>query len=246
MYGTLKEPDYTGQHVYVKQEIASLSPGPAITSQTDYPSQYVPSIKQENKFDEALYGAYNEPSSYSSQSQLPVHFKQEAIAPSETHVLSSQLSDATEFSQATFLSYPASQTSAFKTSVPANVPKYLHIPSVNPSAAPAHPTVSVNSSRMLDRSETYDINMRLSEIRTLYLANPLASQLLDIETRLAHRLMELDYGNKVTHIYNPVDYAYKPHMEYYRKFCNTSAQVLLVGMNPGPRGMAQTGVSFIV
>ncbi|MEF8792865.1 MAG: uracil-DNA glycosylase family protein [Thiohalorhabdus sp.] len=46
------------------------------------------------------------------------------------------------------------------------------------------------------------------------------------------------------HVYNPLDYAWEPHKRYLERFGRPPREVLLVGMNPGPYGMAQTGVPF--
>ena len=54
----------------------------------------------------------------------------------------------------------------------------------------------------------------------------------------------LSFGEPVTHIYNPLDYAWDPHRRYLERFGQPPREVLLVGMNPGPFGMAQTGVPF--
>lgn len=89
---------------------------------------------------------------------------------------------------------------------------------------------------------TFDISVRTAEIQKLCEKYHLAAEILEIETDFTDRLMSVDYGEKVTHVYNPVDYAYKPHIEFYRKFCKSSATVLLIGENPGPFGGAQTGV----
>jgi single-strand selective monofunctional uracil DNA glycosylase len=48
----------------------------------------------------------------------------------------------------------------------------------------------------------------------------------------------------VTHVYNPLEYARRSHEAYLRKYGAGHRRVLLVGMNPGPFGMAQTGVPF--
>ena len=45
-------------------------------------------------------------------------------------------------------------------------------------------------------------------------------------------------------IYNPLDYAWAAHEQYIRRYAQASCEVVLVGMNPGPWGMAQTGVPF--
>jgi single-strand selective monofunctional uracil DNA glycosylase len=55
---------------------------------------------------------------------------------------------------------------------------------------------------------------------------------------------DLSFSPPVTHVYNPLDYAWKPHRAYLERFGAAPREVLLVGMNPGPWGMAQTGVPF--
>jgi single-strand selective monofunctional uracil DNA glycosylase len=45
-------------------------------------------------------------------------------------------------------------------------------------------------------------------------------------------------------VYRPLDYAWAPHEEYLTRYGNARGAVLLVGMNPGPFGMAQTGIPF--
>lgn len=46
------------------------------------------------------------------------------------------------------------------------------------------------------------------------------------------------------YIYNPLDYAWSAHELYLRRYVHQGAEVLMLGMNPGPFGMAQTGVPF--
>src|SRR5687767_2929876 len=49
----------------------------------------------------------------------------------------------------------------------------------------------------------------------------------------------------VPFVYNPLVYARVPHEAYLERWgAKTPREVLLVGMNPGPFGMAQTGVPF--
>lgn len=54
----------------------------------------------------------------------------------------------------------------------------------------------------------------------------------------------LRFSVPVTHVYNPLRYARAPHEAYLRRFARAHTRVLFVGMNPGPWGMAQTGVPF--
>ncbi len=61
---------------------------------------------------------------------------------------------------------------------------------------------------------------------------------------LTRDLARLRFSPPVTHVYNPLDYARQPYDRYLRKFARRPKRVILVGMNPGPWGMAQTGVPF--
>ena len=52
------------------------------------------------------------------------------------------------------------------------------------------------------------------------------------------------FAEPVTHVYNPLRYSWAPHEAYLRRMNPRGVRVLLLGMNPGPWGMAQTGVPF--
>lgn len=54
----------------------------------------------------------------------------------------------------------------------------------------------------------------------------------------------LHFTLPVTHIYNPLEYAWAAHESYLRRYANEKKRVVFLGMNPGPFGMAQTGVPF--
>lgn len=65
-----------------------------------------------------------------------------------------------------------------------------------------------------------------------------------IARRLAREVDTLSFAEPVTHVYNPLDYAWGAHRTYLDRYCKREASVLLLGMNPGPWGMVQTGVPF--
>ncbi len=44
--------------------------------------------------------------------------------------------------------------------------------------------------------------------------------------------------------YHPLSYAWAVHREYLSRYVRKSAPLLFLGMNPGPFGMAQTGIPF--
>ncbi|MCY3737259.1 MAG: hypothetical protein OXG13_12700 [Gemmatimonadaceae bacterium] len=54
----------------------------------------------------------------------------------------------------------------------------------------------------------------------------------------------LRFSAPVAHVYNPLVYASEAHHAYLERYCRPGAEILLVGMNPGPWGMVQTGVPF--
>jgi len=70
------------------------------------------------------------------------------------------------------------------------------------------------------------------------------SQVRTATAELREAVAELRFRKPVTHVYNPLDYARRPHESYLRKFGRGRIRVLFLGMNPGPFGMAQTGVPF--
>ncbi len=69
-------------------------------------------------------------------------------------------------------------------------------------------------------------------------------RLVRIARELARQAERLEFGPPVTHVYNPLRYAWEAHSSYLRRFGGGSKEAVLLGMNPGPWGMAQTGVPF--
>lgn len=69
-------------------------------------------------------------------------------------------------------------------------------------------------------------------------------RLRDVSRQLSRDVSGLSFGPPVTHVYNPLEYARRSHEAYLERYGSTPKRVLLVGMNPGPFGMAQTGVPF--
>ena len=65
-----------------------------------------------------------------------------------------------------------------------------------------------------------------------------------ITDSLVAELHPLHFGFPVTHVYNPLEYARAPYALYLDLYSKRSIEVVLLGMNPGPWGMAQTGVPF--
>jgi single-strand selective monofunctional uracil DNA glycosylase len=71
-----------------------------------------------------------------------------------------------------------------------------------------------------------------------------AERILASERELCRALAGLRFGPPITHVYNPLEYARRPHAAYVRRYAHAPVRVLYFGMNPGPYGMAQTGVPF--
>jgi single-strand selective monofunctional uracil DNA glycosylase len=71
------------------------------------------------------------------------------------------------------------------------------------------------------------------------------SPLVRISRDLCRDVGALSFGPPVAYVYNPLAYARAPHEAYVERWGAAALRdVLLVGMNPGPFGMAQTGVPF--
>lgn len=71
-----------------------------------------------------------------------------------------------------------------------------------------------------------------------------ADRLIRISRSLCDSVSAMRFAAPVAHVYNPLDYARPLHEAYLRRFGNGRGRALLIGMNPGPWGMAQTGVPF--
>jgi single-strand selective monofunctional uracil DNA glycosylase len=68
--------------------------------------------------------------------------------------------------------------------------------------------------------------------------------MIDATQRLRRRVKDLDFGDPISHVYNPIEYAMRPHHAYLRRYAAGPKRIIFLGMNPGPFGMAQTGVPF--
>ena len=68
--------------------------------------------------------------------------------------------------------------------------------------------------------------------------------LVEISRSLSERVAGLRFADPVCCVYNPLEYARAPHELYLSRYGGGTKEVLLLGMNPGPFGMAQTGVPF--
>ncbi len=69
-------------------------------------------------------------------------------------------------------------------------------------------------------------------------------EVLQIAKRLREEVSGLRFADPVTHVYNPLEYAWDLHKQYLQRYARNGVQAIWVGMNPGPWGMAQTGVPF--
>lgn len=69
------------------------------------------------------------------------------------------------------------------------------------------------------------------------------AQLIDAARALAKRASKLSFGAPVAYVYNPLEYAWPVARAYLETF-GGEKEIVFVGMNPGPFGMAQTGVPF--
>jgi single-strand selective monofunctional uracil DNA glycosylase len=65
-----------------------------------------------------------------------------------------------------------------------------------------------------------------------------------VSQSLADAVDALQFGAPVTHVYNPLRYAWRAHAAYLRRCGAAPGRVVMLGMNPGPFGMAQVGVPF--
>lgn len=78
--------------------------------------------------------------------------------------------------------------------------------------------------------------------------HPIVRRLISISRKLAQQVDQIRFADPVAYVYNPIVYARRSHERYLdlagHAFATGKARAVLLGMNPGPWGMAQTGVPF--
>ena len=71
-----------------------------------------------------------------------------------------------------------------------------------------------------------------------------SKSLVKAAQQLRDQVGKLHFAPPVAYAYNPLEYAWKAHKAYLTAFGGGSKRVIFLGMNPGPFGMAQTGIPF--
>ena len=71
-----------------------------------------------------------------------------------------------------------------------------------------------------------------------------AEPLIAAARALSCAVGRLSFAPPVSHLYNPLEYAWVPHEIYLRRFGATPKKIIFIGMNPGPFGMVQCGIPF--
>jgi single-strand selective monofunctional uracil DNA glycosylase len=71
-----------------------------------------------------------------------------------------------------------------------------------------------------------------------------AASLILSAQKLSKALQNLSFASPIHTVYNPLEYAWEAHQTYLKRYANSPKKVLFLGMNPGPFGMAQTGIPF--
>lgn len=72
----------------------------------------------------------------------------------------------------------------------------------------------------------------------------IAQSVIDTAQQLSQAVDKLSFAEPITHVYNPLSYAWEGHKRYLEQHAGLRKKVVFLGMNPGPFGMAQTGVPF--
>jgi single-strand selective monofunctional uracil DNA glycosylase len=73
---------------------------------------------------------------------------------------------------------------------------------------------------------------------------PGGATLVGISRELSRCVGQLVFALPVAFVYRPLEYAWPVHRAYLDRYGQPGKEVILLGMNPGPFGMAQTGVPF--
>ncbi|MEZ4286741.1 MAG: hypothetical protein R3A47_01045 [Polyangiales bacterium] len=71
-----------------------------------------------------------------------------------------------------------------------------------------------------------------------------AKSLIAVDEQLSAKVDTLSFGPPVEYVYNPLRYAKDVWKQYIELYARGTRRIVFLGMNPGPFGMAQTGVPF--
>ena len=72
----------------------------------------------------------------------------------------------------------------------------------------------------------------------------IGTQMKNATKKLSKSVSHLRFSEPVTCVDNPLEYAWNSHEQYLERFGVSQKKVIFLGMNPGPWGMAQTGIPF--
>ena len=72
----------------------------------------------------------------------------------------------------------------------------------------------------------------------------MSAALLTAAKQLAIASRRCRFQNQVAYVYHPLQYAWQAHAQYISRYGGGKKKAVFVGMNPGPWGMAQTGIPF--
>ncbi len=72
----------------------------------------------------------------------------------------------------------------------------------------------------------------------------ISAALIDAARVLSQEVGQLTFSPPVSHIYNPLEYAWSPHERYLLRYGAGRKKIVFIGMNPGPFGMVQCGIPF--
>ena len=71
-----------------------------------------------------------------------------------------------------------------------------------------------------------------------------AKELKAMYRELSDGVDRLVFERPTEYVYNPLEYARDPAEQYLAKAGASGKEAIFLGMNPGPWGMAQTGIPF--
>jgi single-strand selective monofunctional uracil DNA glycosylase len=71
-----------------------------------------------------------------------------------------------------------------------------------------------------------------------------SQSLISASQKLSKLVSGMKFSEPTSYVYNPLDYAWTIHQSYLELAGKSKKKVVFLGMNPGPFGMAQTGVPF--
>lgn len=82
------------------------------------------------------------------------------------------------------------------------------------------------------------------DLSSKYFFVTVAEKYIQLQIELIREINLVSFTSPVDAVYNPIEYAFDVFKTFVHRYLNGHKKILFLGLNPGPFGMGQTGVTI--